>query len=130
MNIQLTIVGITRQTRKVRFESHCNFLLLDRGVAMHLTNSFVVCSCSSVVVLTTSFRSIISNISKYKPPINLSVVSLCHIKQSTQIYHIPFPRPSTVRIVVSPLTWQPGFIRPLDFQVSWPGYWVQSSVTS
>ena len=33
-NIQLARVGITRQTRKVRFESHCNFLLLDRGVAM------------------------------------------------------------------------------------------------
>ena len=33
-NIQLARDGITRQTRKVRFKSHCNFLLLDRGVAM------------------------------------------------------------------------------------------------
>ena len=33
-NIQLARVGIKWQTRKVRFESHCNFLLLDRGVAM------------------------------------------------------------------------------------------------
>ena len=33
-NIQLARVSITRQTRKVRFESHCNFLPLDRGVAM------------------------------------------------------------------------------------------------
>ena len=33
-NIQPARVGITRQTRKVRFESHCNFLLLDRGVVM------------------------------------------------------------------------------------------------
>ena len=33
-NIQLARVGIKWQTRKVRFESHCNFLLLDRVVAM------------------------------------------------------------------------------------------------
>ena len=33
-NIQLARVGIKWQTRKVSFESHCNFLLLDRGVAM------------------------------------------------------------------------------------------------
>ena len=33
-NTQLARVGITRQTRKVRFESHCNLLLLDKGVAM------------------------------------------------------------------------------------------------
>ena len=36
-NIQLARVSITRQTRKVRFESHCNFLSLDRGVAMTLS---------------------------------------------------------------------------------------------
>ena len=33
-NIQLARVDIARQTRKVRYESQCNFLLLDRGVAM------------------------------------------------------------------------------------------------
>ena len=49
-------------------------------------------------------KSIISNISKWKPPISLSVVSLCRIKQTIQIYPIPFSRPGTVRIVVSPLT--------------------------
>ena len=69
-NIQLARVGITRQTRKGRFESHCNFLLLDRGVHGYAikTPSFDVkqggCSqtlpiilwfggsCSSVVALT------------------------------------------------------------------------------
>ena len=50
-------------------------------------------------------KSIISNFSKWKPPLNLSVLSLCSIKQSIQIYPIPFSRPGTVRIVVSPLTW-------------------------
>ena len=43
-NIQLTRVGITRQTRKVRFESHCNFLLLDRGVAMQYRNHLLTLS--------------------------------------------------------------------------------------
>ena len=33
-NIQLARVSITRQTRKARFEPHCNFVLLDRGVAV------------------------------------------------------------------------------------------------
>ena len=33
-NIQLARVGITRQARKVKFESQCDFWLLDRGVAM------------------------------------------------------------------------------------------------
>ena len=41
-------------------------------------------------------------------------LSLVRIKQLIQIYPVPFPRPNTVRIVVSPLTWQPGFTRPLD----------------
>lgn len=50
-------------------------------------------------------KSIISNISQWKPPISLSVGSRCRIKQSIQIYSIPFSRPGTVRIVVSLLTW-------------------------
>ena len=33
-NIQLARVGFKWQTRKVRFESNCNFLLVDRALAM------------------------------------------------------------------------------------------------